>query len=87
MAVNTVVQGSAADMIKLAMIKLHSRIQREKLDMRMILQVHDELVFELPQDKAKAYSTIIAEEMTGAMKLNVPVTVDVGYGGNWLECK
>ena len=87
MAVNTVVQGSAADMIKLAMINLHKRIKQEKLDMQMIMQVHDELVFELPQDKAKAYSTIITEEMAGAMKLNVPVTVDVGYGRNWLECK
>ena len=53
----------------------------------MILQVHDELVFELPEKKVKSYSEMIKEEMTQAIKIDVPITVDVGWGQNWLECK
>jgi len=87
MAVNTVVQGSAADLIKVAMINIYRRIKQENLAMKMILQIHDELVFELPADRAKQYSQIIQTEMAQAIKLDVPVTVDVGWGRNWLECK
>jgi DNA polymerase I len=87
MAVNTVVQGSAADLIKVAMINLHRRIQSETLDMKMILQVHDELVFEVPQANAESYSEIVREEMAAAIKLDVPIIVDVNSGKNWLEAK
>lgn len=87
MAVNTVVQGSAADMIKLAMINLDRLIRKELSDMKMLLQVHDELVFELPAERVEEYSGVIRKEMTGAMELRVPITVDIGYGCNWLECK
>ncbi|MBN2375153.1 MAG: DNA polymerase I [Sedimentisphaerales bacterium] len=87
MAVNTVIQGSAADLIKVAMVNIHRRIRQEKLAMKMILQVHDELVFELSGDKAEPYSEIVREEMIGALALKVPITVDLKWGVNWLECK
>ena len=87
MAINTVVQGSAADMIKLAMINLHHRMAEEKMDMKMILQVHDELVFEMPQGRAEPYCQIIREEMAAAMQVEVPIVVDLGVGENWLQCK
>ncbi len=87
MAVNTVIQGSAADMIKLAMINLHRRIEAEKLEMKMMLQVHDELVLEIPEAHMEQYVAIVVEEMTNAMKLDVPIVVDSGSGVNWLEAK
>jgi DNA polymerase-1 len=85
LAVNTVVQGTAADMIKRAMINLHRRIQRERRPSRMLIQVHDELVFEVPAADAVGESAMIAEEMTGAIRLDVPVKVDVSSGPNWLD--
>lgn len=87
MAVNTVVQGSAADMIKIAMINIYKRIRQEYTDLKMLLQVHDELVFELPKEKAEEYGGMIKEEMETAIKLEVPIIVEVGCGANWLECK
>ncbi|MCF7957650.1 MAG: DNA polymerase I, partial [Phycisphaerae bacterium] len=87
MAVNTVIQGSAADMIKLAMINLYRRIEAEGLAMKMMLQVHDELVLEIPDIHKEQYIAIIEEEMVNAMKLDVPIVVDSGSGANWLEAK
>jgi DNA polymerase-1 len=87
MAINSVVQGSAADLIKLAMLNIHRRIKREKLRSRMLLQVHDELVFETPVDATEAEAAIVRQEMVGAMKLSVPLKVDVGWGKNWQEVK
>ena len=87
LAVNTVIQGSAADMIKVAMINIYRRIVREKIQMKMILQIHDELVFELPSSQAPDYSQIIQHEMAHALELNVPLTVDLNWGPNWLACK
>ncbi len=87
MAVNTVVQGSAADLMKLAMIEIARVIREDKLDMIMILQVHDELVFELPGEKAQQYAQLIKEKMEKAMPLSVPLIADVNIGQNWLECK
>ena len=87
MAVNTVVQGSAADLIKVAMINLFRRIKSENLDLKMILQVHDELVFEVPEEKAEPYGHIVRHEMASAIKLDVPITVDINAGDNWLEAK
>ncbi len=87
LAINTVVQGSAADMIKRAMVNLHERIDREELDMRLLIQVHDELVLDAPFEKVEEYSEIVRQEMAGAIELAVPVKVDVAWGKNWLESK
>jgi len=87
LAVNTVVQGSAADLIKLAMLDIERRIEAEELPVRMILQVHDELVFELPAAEAEEHGRWIAKQMTEAMKLDVPLKVDVSYGPSWLTEK
>jgi DNA polymerase-1 len=87
LAINTVVQGSAADMIKQAMVNLHERIGREELDMQLLIQVHDELVLDAPEDRVEDYSEIVREEMAGAIELDVPVKVDVAWGRNWLESK
>ncbi|MCK4628348.1 MAG: DNA polymerase I, partial [Sedimentisphaerales bacterium] len=87
MAVNTVVQGSAADMIKIAMINIYKLIRQEYTDLKMLLQVHDELVFEMPKEKVEEYGGMIKEEMESAIKLEVPIIVEVGWGANWLECK
>lgn len=85
LAVNTVVQGSAADLIKRAMINLDRRIETEKRPMRMLLQVHDELVFEVPREYAVEEAQVITKEMSNALTLNVPVRVDVAIGENWLD--
>ena len=87
LAINTVVQGSAADMIKQAMVNLHERISREELDMQLLIQVHDELVLDAPEDRVEDYSEIVRAEMAGAIELDVPVKVDVAWGKNWLESK
>ena len=84
-AVNTVIQGSAADLIKLAMIHIHRKIQTEALPVRMILQVHDELVFELPTAQVREHAQWIMHEMTAAMPLRVPIKVDIHYGRTWLS--
>jgi len=85
-AVNTPIQGSAADMIKIAMIALHSRLRRERLRSLMILQVHDELIFDAPEDEVERLSAVVREEMENAMPLKVPVKVDIKTGRNWAEC-
>ena len=85
--VYTVIQGSAADLIKVAMVNIQRKIEAENLPVKMILQVHDELVFELPTAEAERHAKWIAEEMTGAIKLDVPLKVDVTYGPSWLAEK
>ena len=87
MAINSVVQGSAADLIKIAMLNIHRKIQEENRPMRMLLQVHDELVFELPKSAVAEQSEFVRREMEGAMKLSVPVKVEIGWGANWQEGK
>lgn len=82
-AINTVVQGSAADLIKLAMIRVRNALREAGLAARMILQVHDELVFECPADEVSPTAGIVRREMESVMKLNVPLKVDVGVGPNW----
>ena len=84
-AINTPVQGSAADIIKLAMIRIDERLRKESIDATMILQIHDELLFEADAsclDEAKA---LIVDEMENAVKLSVPLKVEVGVGNNWYE--
>jgi DNA polymerase-1 len=87
LAVNTVVQGSAADMIKLAMISIQRKIDAESLPVVMLLQIHDELLFELPAAEVDTHAKWIVELMTGAIKLDVPLKVDINYGPNWLSGK
>jgi DNA polymerase-1 len=87
LAVNTIIQGSAADLIKVAMLRLHRRIRDERLPARLLIQVHDELVFEASGDDAKDLSALIAAEMTSAIPLTVPLKVDIGSGTSWLACK
>ncbi len=86
-AVNTVIQGSAADLIKVAMINIQRKIEAELLTIKLILQIHDELVFELPADKADKYAKWITREMTTALELSVPLKVDISYGPTWLSNK
>lgn len=85
MAINTTIQGSAADLIKLAMIDIQKKFEKEKLQTRMILQVHDELVFEVKSSEMERVKQLVKKEMEGAIKLDVPIKVDVGMGKNWLE--
>jgi DNA polymerase-1 len=85
LAVNTVIQGTAADMIKRAMINIDRRIRDEKRPSVMLIQVHDELVFETPAKHVEEEAAMISEEMSGAIKLDVPVKVDVAWGPNWLD--
>ncbi len=87
LAVNTVIQGTAADLIKRAMINIDRRLRTERRPSRMLIQVHDELVFETPEAAVEDEAAMIREEMSNALKLNVPVKVDVGWGPNWLEVK
>ena len=84
-AVNAPIQGSAADIIKLAMIRVHNRIQSKNWAAKMLLQVHDELVFEVPKSELEAFQQIVKTEMEQAFRLDVPLVVDLGIGQNWLE--
>lgn len=84
-AINTPVQGSAADMIKLAMIKVHRQLQERDLKTRMLLQVHDELVFDLCEEETDDVIPLVVNGMKSALPLEVPVVVDTGIGDNWLQ--
>jgi DNA polymerase-1 len=84
-SINMPIQGTAADMIKLAMIGIHQKLKKKKLSSKMILQVHDELVFDIPKYEEKAMRKLVEEEMKNAMELNVPIEVEIGTGKNWLE--
>ena len=86
-AVNAVIQGTAADMMKLAMIRVHRRLRNEKLRTRMLLQIHDELLFELPREEKEQVTELVKEEMAGALKMDVPIKVNVAVGRNWSETK
>ncbi len=82
-AVNTVIQGSAADLIKLAMVAIHRRLRKEGLPARMLLQIHDELIFEVPSDQLHQLAGLVTEEMVGVYALNVPLKVDIKAGPSW----
>lgn len=84
-AVNAPVQGSAADIVKIAMIKIARELEEQQLTTKMLLQVHDELVFESPIDEIDAASKLIKTEMENALKTQVPLLVEIGVGNNWLE--
>jgi DNA polymerase-1 len=84
-AVNTPVQGTAADIIKLAMVSVDREIRARGLSTRMILTVHDELLFDVPHGELEEASALVRDCMEGAMRLRVPLKVDLGTGPNWLE--
>ena len=84
-AVNAPIQGTAADIIKIAMVKIVDRLKREGLKTEMLLQVHDELNFNVPLNEVDRVKKLVCEEMEGAFSLSVPLRVDIGVGANWLE--
>jgi DNA polymerase-1 len=84
LVINTLIQGSAADLIKIAMIRIQEKIEKEKLPAKMILQIHDELVFEADGKEAENLAKVFGSEMTDAIKLNVPMKVDMTIGKSWL---
>jgi DNA polymerase-1 len=86
-ATNSPIQGSAADLIKIAMIRIHRALHTQRLTSAMILQVHDELVFEAPPEELQALEALVRKEMEHAAELDVPLVVDIGTGANWLETK
>jgi DNA polymerase-1 len=86
-AMNTPIQGSAADIIKLAMINMNKRLKKEGLKTRMLLQVHDELIFETPPEELETLKVIVPEEMENAIELNVPLKVDYAFGPTWFDAK
>jgi len=84
-AINTPIQGSAADMIKMAMIHIHDAIIDKNLKGKMVLQVHDELVFDIPEKELADMSALIKVGMENVVKLNVPVKVNISSGKSWME--
>ncbi len=84
-AINAPIQGSEADIIKVAMIRIHDRFRREGIRSKMILQVHDELNFSVLPEEKELVERVVIEEMQGACQLSVPLTADAGWGSNWLE--
>jgi DNA polymerase-1 len=84
-AINAPIQGTAADMIKIAMIRIHDEIERHQLRSRMILQVHDELVFDVHQDELEMMKTLVREGMQNALPLDVPVLAEMNWGRDWME--
>ncbi|RME38851.1 MAG: DNA polymerase I, partial [Deltaproteobacteria bacterium] len=84
-AINYPVQGSAADLIKLAMLRVDERLRAEKLQARMVLQVHDELVLEVPEGEVDQVAELVRTEMEQAMALDLPLVAEVGVGANWRQ--
>ncbi len=84
-AINTIIQGSAADLVKVAMNKVYVRLKETGLSAKMLLQIHDELLFELPEKELDTTRRAVEEEMTQALELRVPIRVHVKTGKNWLE--
>ena len=87
LAINTVVQGSAADLMKAAMVYVQRRIDKDRLPLKMLLQIHDELVLETPETLAAEHAAIVCEEMENAMSLRVPLRTEAGIGDNWMTAK
>lgn len=84
-AINSPIQGSAADLIKVAMINLSRKMKQKKLKSKMILQVHDELLFECPPGEKEEMHDLVKQEMEGVYEFSVPIIVDMGWGKNWNE--
>ncbi len=86
-AINTPLQGTAADLIKLAMIAIDRKLAEQKLRSRMVLQVHDELLFEVPEDETDAITNLVKQEMENVVKLTVPIVAELSFGENWRDMK
>ncbi|HSX26312.1 MAG TPA: DNA polymerase I [Chlamydiales bacterium] len=86
LATNTPLQGTAADLIKMAMIQIDKEIVERKFEGQMILQIHDELIFEIPDDEIRPFELLVKEKMEQVLKLNVPIEVHIAVGKNWAEC-
>ncbi|HEX6124327.1 MAG TPA: DNA polymerase I [Pyrinomonadaceae bacterium] len=86
-AINMPIQGTASDIVKIAMLRVHDALKKEKLETKMIMQVHDELLFESPKGEVKHASEIIKREMEAAAKLDAPLVVEIGSGDNWMDAK
>src|SRR5690606_39113201 len=86
LAVNTPLQGTQADLIKMAMIEIDKTIKEKKLQGFMILQIHDELIFEVPQEEVPLFEIFVKEKMENVFQLKVPLIVDIEIGKNWSEC-
>lgn len=86
LAINTPLQGTAADMIKLAMLTIDKHLDKERLLSYMILQIHDELIFEVPDFEIMTLETVVRKDMQGVVKLKIPLIVDISIGKNWKEC-
>ena len=84
-AINAPIQGSAADIIKIAMIRVHEKFKEQSLKSKMLLQVHDELVFDVHKSEKDLVKTIVKDTMESAVKLLVPLKIDLEFGKNWLE--
>ena len=87
LAVNSIMQGTAADIIKIAMIRIHERLRAEGRSARLVLQVHDELLLEVPETEVSGVRELVRAEMVGAYPLDPPLAVDVGVGDDWAEAK
>ena len=87
MALNTPIQGTAADILKMAMVKLHNILKEKKLKTKMLLQVHDELIFDIPEDEIDEVKEIVRNTMENIYKLDVPLKVEINYGKDWYEAK
>jgi DNA polymerase-1 len=86
-AINAPLQGTAADLIKAAMVRIHRRFKERGLQSKMIMQVHDELVFEVPVEEKAVVAQLVQAEMESAMEMKVPLKVDLGFGVNWQLAK
>ena len=84
---NSPIQGTAADIIKLAMVRVHDALEKAGMRARLILQVHDELIVEAPEEEADEVRRLLKEIMEGVMELSVPLTADTGVGRTWYEAK
>jgi DNA polymerase-1 len=84
-AINMPIQGTAADMIKIAMINIDAELKKKKMESKMLLQVHDELVFEAKTDEMDELKKIITDKMKNAIKLKVPIEIEMGVGDTWFE--
>ena len=87
LAVNTVIQGTAADIIKVAMVRCWARLREERMETRLVLQIHDELLFEGPPEEMDAALELVKREMAAAYELDPPLEVDAGVGTDWLNAK
>ena len=87
MALNTPIQGTSADIIKIAMINVHNELKKRNLNAKMIIQVHDEILIDCPKNELDEVIKIVKDKMENVYKLRVPLKVDINYGNNWYEAK